>query len=144
MAESQAQTGHGTTFSHRTAVGPPAVYAQIGEGFQVQPPQPTRETVDVTHLTSPDATREFRGTLRDPGEASVSLNWTEAAYMKVAELFYEEDPQHFRIGYKGGATEDFVGIVTGMPSDPIEVDGVHRFSMPIKVTGKPVFTPSEP
>jgi hypothetical protein len=30
--------------------------------------------------------------------------------------------------------------VTGKPSEPIEVDSVRRFSLPIKVSGLPVFT----
>lgn len=140
MAASEATIGLGTTFSYQTAGGPPAVFSIVGEAVSIQPPQPVRETVDVTHLSSPNGTREFKGTLRDPGEAEVTFNFTDAAYAIASTLFLADDVQKFRIEYPDGATEDFDGIVTGKPSDAIEVDSVRRFSLPIKVTGLPVYT----
>lgn len=143
MAASEATIGLGTKFLHQTSAGPPAVYAAVGEAVSIQPPQPTRETVDVTHLGSPNGTREFKGTLRDPGEAEVTFNFTDAAYAKASTLFGSDDVQAFRIEYPDGATEDFDGIVTGKPQEAIEVDGVRRFSLPIKVTGLPVYTAAD-
>lgn len=140
MAASEATIGLGTTFSYQTAGGPPAVYTVVGEAVNIQPPQPVRETVDVTHLNSPDGTREHKGTLRDGGESSVLFNFTDAAYAIASTLFMLDDVQKFRIEYPDGATEDYSGIVTGKPSEPIEVDSVRRFSLPIKVTGLPVYT----
>ena len=142
MAASQASIGLGTTFEHRTSADgiTPAVYAEIGEAVSIQPPQPTRETVDTTHLKSPNGTREFLGTLRDGGEASVTFNHTDAAYAKASALFMADGVQHFRITYPDGATENFAGIVTGKPSEPIEVDSVRRFSMPVKISGLPEYT----
>lgn len=144
MAESEAQIGLGTTFSYRTSAAgvEPAVYAEVGEAVSIQPPQPTRETTDVTHLKSPNGTREFKGTLRTGGEASVTLNFTASAYAIASDLFLEDETQGFEIEFPDGDTETFSGIVTGKPSEPIEVDGVRRFSMPIQVTGLPVFTPA--
>lgn len=137
MPASEATIGLGTTFSYLSAA--PDTYTEIGEAVSIQPPQPVRETVDVTHLNSPNGTREFRGTLRDPGEAEVTFNFTDAAYAIASSLFLA-DTGKFRIAYPGGGTEDFDGIVTGKPSEPIEVDSVRRFSLPIKVTGLPVYT----
>lgn len=140
MAASEATIGLGTTFSYQTAAGPPAVFTIVGEAVSIQPPQPVRETVDVTHLSSPNGTREFIGTLRDGGEAEVTFNFTDAAYAIASTLFLEDARQSFRIEYPDGATEDFDGIVTGKPSEAIEVDSVRRFSLPIKVSGLPVYT----
>lgn len=144
MAASQATIGLGTTFSYRTSLAgaSPVVYALVGEAVSIQPPQPVRETVDVTHLSSPNGTREFIGTLRDGGEAEVTFNFTDAAYSIASDLFLEDDRQAFRIEYPDGATEDFEGIVTGKPSEAIEVDSVRRFTLPIKVSGLPVYTPA--
>ena len=141
MAASEATIGLGTTFAYRTSAAgvTPAVYAEVGEAVSIQPPQPTRETVDVTHLKSPDGTREFKPTLRTGGEASVTLNFTPAAYAIASDLFMEDDTQGFQIQYPDGSTETFDGIVTGKPSEPIEVDSVRRFSLPIQVSGLPVF-----
>lgn len=144
MAASEATIGLGTKFLYRTSAAgvEPEVYAEVGEAVSIQPPQPVRETVDVTHLASPNGTREFKGTLRDPGDAEVTFNFTDAAYAIASTLFLEDDTQAFRIEYPDTATEDFDGIVTGKPSEAIEVDSVRRFSLPIKVTGLPVYTPA--
>lgn len=142
MAASQATIGLGTLFRYRTSAAgvTPKVFAEVGEAVSIQPPQPVRETVDVTHLASPNGTREFRGTLRDPGDAEVTFNFTEAAYAIASTLFLEDDVQEFEIEYPDGGNETFEGIVTGKPSEAIEVDSVRRFSLPIKVTGLPVYT----
>ena len=140
MAASEATIGLGTTFSHMTTVGPPAVYTEVGEAVSITPPTPTRETVDVTHLASPNGTREFLGTLRDGGEVTVTFNFTDAAYAKASALFLLDDVQTFRIEYPDGATEDFSGIVTGKPAEAIEVDSVRRFDLNIKVSGLPTYT----
>lgn len=138
MAASEATIGLGTTFSY--LVTAPSTYAIVGEAVSIQPPQPVRETVDVTHLASPNGTREFIGTLRDGGEAEVTFNFTDAAYAIASTLFLDDDRQTFKITYPDGATEVFDGIVTGKPSEAIEVDSVRRFSLPIKVSGLPVYT----
>ena len=138
MAASEATTGLGTTFSYMVGATP----TLIGEAVSIQPPQPVRETVDVTHLSSPNGTREFRGTLRDPGDAEVTFNFTDAAYTIASTLFMADGTTEFLITYPGGGTEAFTGIVTGKPSEAIEVDSVRRFSLPIKVTGLPVYTPA--
>lgn len=142
MAESQATIGLGTTFSRRTGAGPSYTWVEVGEAVSIQPPQPTRETSDVTHLKSPDGTREFIGTLRDGGEASVTFNYTTAAYEMASAMFAADAREHFRIEFPDGDKEEFSGVVTGKPSEPIEVDSVRRFSLPIKVSGLPVFTPA--
>lgn len=140
MAASEATIGLGTTFSYLSTA--PSTYTVVGEAVSIQPPQPVRETTDVTHLASPNGTREFKGTLRDGGEASVTFNFTDAAYEIASDLFLEDDVQTFKIAYPDGGTEVFSGIVIGKPSEPIEVDSVRRFSMPIKVSGLPVYTPA--
>lgn len=142
MAASEATIGLGSTFSHRTSAAGvvPAVYAEVGEAVSITPPNPTRETVDVTHLKSPNGTREHRGTLRDGGEVTVLFNFTDAAYAKASALFLEDEVQGFEIEYPDGATETFDAIVTGKASEPVEVDSVRRFSLPMKVSGLPVYT----
>jgi hypothetical protein len=142
MSASQATIGLGTLFKYRTSAAgvTPKVYAIIGEAVSIQPPQPVRETTDVTHLASPNGTREFIGTLRDGGDAEVTFNFTRAAYAIASTLFAADARQDFVVEYPGGDTEQFDGIVTGKPSEPIEVDSVRRFSLPIKVSGLPVFT----
>ena len=142
MAASQAKTNIGATFSHMTAAGPPAVYTDIGEAVSITPPNPTRETVDVTHLTSPNATREFLATIKDGGEAEVLFNDTPAARTKCETLFGLDEVSSFRILWPSGKKRDFNAVVIGLPSEPIEIDSVQRFSLAMKVSGLPVSTPA--
>lgn len=143
MADSEATIGLGTAFQLRSGTSPTYTYTDIGEAVSITPPNPTRETVDVTHLKSPNGTREFKGTLRDGGEASVMFNFTPAAYAQASDLFMDDEVQHFRILYPEGDSDDFSAIVTGKPSEPIEVDSVRRFTLPMKVTGLPTYVPAE-
>ena len=144
MAVSQATIGLGSVFKYRTSLPAvtPKVFAIMGEAVSVQPPQPVRETVDVTHLASPNGTREFIGTLRDGGEASVTFNFTDSAYAIASTLFLSDVLQEFELTYPDGGKETWFGIVIGKPSEAVEVDSVRRFTLPIKVSGLPVYTPA--
>lgn len=142
MAESEATIGLGASFSRRTGAGPSYTWVEVGEAVSIQPPQPTRETTDVTHLKSPNGTREFKGTLRTGGEASVTFNFTEAAYATASTMFLSDAVEHFRVEFPAGDMEEWAAIVTGKPSDPIEVDSVRRFTLPMQVTGLPTYTPA--
>lgn len=135
MAASQATIGLGTTFSYMVST----TKTPIGEAVSITPPNPTRETVDVTHLASPNGTREFLGTLRDGGEVEVTFNHTDSAYAIASALFLADGTQQFVIDYPDGGSEEFDGIVTGKPSEAIEVDSVRRFTLAIKVSGLPVY-----
>lgn len=139
--ESQGITADGMTFSHRTsAVGvTPKVWAEIGEAVSITPPNPSRSSVDFTHLGSPNKTREHKPSMIEPGEANVVLNYTKAARAKIDTLFIAEGIQEFQIGYPDGATETFSGFLTGKPTEGGEVEGKLTLNCPIKVTGLPVF-----
>ena len=72
----------------------------------------------------------------------MTLNHTDAAYEIASGLFLEDELQEFEIEYPDGGVESFGGIVTGKPSEAVEVDSVRRFSLPIQVSGLPVYTPA--
>lgn len=145
MAESQAITADGMTFSHRTsAVGiTPKVWAELGEAVSITPPQPSRSSIDVTHLGSPNKTREHKPSMIEPGEANVVLNYNPATRLKIDALFIAEGIQEFQVGYPDGSTETFSGFLTGKPTEGGEVEGKLTLNCPIKVTGLPVFVAGE-
>src|SRR5690554_1115380 len=70
---SDAMIGYGAKFAIES--GSPATYEDVAEVISITPPSDTIDTVDVTHLRSPDRTREFLAGLRDPGECSFEMNF---------------------------------------------------------------------
>lgn len=139
MAASAAQSGFGVTAEY-LATGP-STYATIGELVNVSPPSPTRETIDVTHHGSPDGYREYIGSLKDGGEATLFFNYTEDGYV-ILQTIFDAGSETIRLTFPGSATLIFTMIPTGIPLDDVEVDGKMAMSMPMKVTGKPLFTPA--
>lgn len=136
----EATTGLGTTLSYLVGATP----TTIGELVRFQPPQPTLETADATHLGSPGGMREFIVTIGDGGEAEAMFNFTPAAYAIVVGLFAARELVSFVTTYPAGDTDEFDGLVTGHPQDPIEVDGIRRFTVPIKVSGLGTYTAPTP
>ncbi|MDY6922755.1 MAG: hypothetical protein EON89_00890 [Brevundimonas sp.] len=141
MSESEAITADGMSFSHRTSAAGvvPKVFTEIGEAVSVTLPNPTRGTVEKTHLKSPNKTREYGGGMIEPGESGVVLNYTPAARAKADALFGAAGNQEFQVGYPDGATETFFGFLTGKSTEGAEVDGRLTLNVPIKVSGLPVY-----
>lgn len=138
MAATQATKGFGTIVEY--LVTGPSTYGAIGELVGVTPPQKSRETIDATHMASPDGYREHISSLRDGGEATLTFNYTSDGYAVLEELFDDDDPATFRITFTDGAKLVFSGLVTDQPIDDIAIDDKVGMSATIKVTGKPVFT----
>lgn len=138
MAASAATKGFGTTVEYLAT--DPSTYASIGELVAVTPPNKTRETIDVTHMASPDGYREHMSSLRDGGTATLTFNYTEAGFIILNTIFHSDDVETFRITYPDGATEVFTGLITEAPINDIAIDDKIGMAATIKVTGKPAFT----
>lgn len=141
MAESAGITADGMSFSHRTSAAgvEPKVWTEIGEAVSITPPNPTRESVEFTHLKSPNKTREHKPGMIEPGEMTVVLNYTPEARAKADALFSAAGVQEFQIGYPDGSTETISGFLTGKTTEGGEVSGKLTLNLPIKVTGLPVY-----
>jgi len=140
MAATQATKGFGTIVEYLSTA--PSTYSPIGELVGVTPPQKSRETIDATHMASPDGYREFISSLRDGGEATLTFNYTEAGYQVLEDMFDDDDPATYRITLTDGATIGFSGLVTDQPIDDVAIDDKVGMSATIKVTGKVTFTPA--
>jgi hypothetical protein len=136
MAASAATKGFGTTVTVMVGATP----TTIGELVAVTPPNKTRETVDVTHMSSPDGYREFLSTLRSGGEATLTFNYTKAGYAVLEARFDDDDPAEYTITFPDDSTFVFDGLLNEQPIDQVEVDGKIGMSATIQATGKPVFT----
>lgn len=75
---SNADIGYGSKMYVETADSPnqsPPDYHELSEVTNITPPNFETDDVDVTHMQSPNRTREFVAGLVDPGEASFEMNW---------------------------------------------------------------------
>lgn len=136
MAASAAVSGFGTTLSYLST--DPSTYTALGEVVSVTPPQWTRETIEVTHMASDDAYREYIGGLFDGGEVTVTLNYVEAG-MTLLQTLIGAGVETFKITLPGASTIIFSAIPTGVAPSELVIDDKATVELTMKVTGKPAF-----
>lgn len=71
----EAVEGYGTTFEVHNGDGTPGTYFEFEEIKTVSPPNEEQETIDATHMQSPNRTREFISGLINPGTQQVTMNF---------------------------------------------------------------------
>jgi Lambda phage tail tube protein, TTP len=71
----EAVTGYGAQLLVGQNDGPPETFVAVADVNTITPGDMTTETVDKTHLRSPDAHREKRATIRDSGPFALEGNW---------------------------------------------------------------------
>ena len=131
---SNAAIGYGTTIAISTNGG--TTFTDVAEVFSITPPSDTVDTVDVTHMASPNATREFVLGLRDPGEASFEMNFVpgSAADTLLQTIRDSRQTVSCRITFPNDATWTFSGILTGYEPE-VPVDDRMTATVTFKVTG---------
>lgn len=134
-------TADGMGFAHRTSNEgvTPKVWADLGEAYSITPANTTRSAVEFTHLKSPNKTREYKPGMIEPGDYNVALNYTKATKTKVDTLFSAGGLQEFQTTFPDGSTETIFAFLTGKAIEGGEVDGKLVMTVPMKVSGLPVF-----
>jgi len=139
MPVTSAETGMGATFSIGDGQdGGSTVYTKVGEVTSITSPAITRETIDVTHLESPDDFREYIAGLLDTDPATIGFNYVPSAAdaLYAAMIAGKGD---FRITYRNGVKLDFMGIPQNWkPGDPSTSTMAGEFT--VKPYGKPVLS----
>jgi Lambda phage tail tube protein, TTP len=137
MPASNASAGYGTRFGIEGTT--PGTYVYVAEVVSLTPPSWTRDTIEVTHLESPDKTKEYIGSLIDAGEATITVNYIPAVSDALLASFTAETDK-FRILLPGGDIAlDFAGIVTGYEIGDLVGDDKMSATFTVKATGKPAF-----
>lgn len=113
----------------------------VGNITNITPPNPTRETIDATTLSSPDNCREFDVGWIDAGEVNVSGYYdpsTGGGQAELEALLYSGEKETFDVVYPTGIgkTLSFDGFVTSV-APAVELEGYIAWECTIKVTGKP-------
>lgn len=131
-----ADIGYDSTFGIEG--GTPGTYVLVAEVTAIQVPGFTREAVETTHLTSPDAYKQFIAGLKDMSECTLTLNWTPSATDALITAF-EAETGNYEITAPNGVRVQFAGFFTAY-SPPNLVPGEKmEATVTIKPTGKATF-----
>jgi predicted secreted protein len=138
--------GFGTLFQRATGAAPGTTYQTIANVTNIGGPERTRETIDVTAHDSPGGWMEFLGGLKDGGEISLDINYDPSEPTHdLDDDFDDVDPRNYRIillpDTEDEHTWQIKGILTNV-SDEFPYDDKMARSITVKVTGKPVLTPT--
>ena len=121
MALTGAMLGYGSKFEVSTDGG--TTFVELSEVFNITPPSDSIDFTEATHMRSPNATKEFLLGLRDPGEASMEMNFIPGSVsdLKLNAIRDARVSIHVRITYPNGVTATFTGLMTGyapaLPND---------------------------
>lgn len=143
----RANIGYGARFQTSNDSSPESFSDLVGvEITNITPPQPSRDSVDVSHELSPDSYREFIAGLTDAGEVSIEFNWTpQTAVTGIGSLYTEltlvsaSATKTRRIVFPDGSSMQFEAFLTGI-SPEIPLDDKMTATATFKVTGRPFLT----
>jgi predicted secreted protein len=136
---SDAAIGHGSAFAIGDGAGP-EVFTEVAEVTSITPPNFVRDTVDATHMASPDKWREYVGGLRDAGTVSITVNFVPggAAQDAIIAKFTADTVSNFKITFPNAEAWTFAAWCTGFATeDPLE--GKMTATATFKLSGKPAF-----
>lgn len=135
----QASIGHGSSFAAGDG-GSPEVFSVFAEVTAITPPNMVRDTVDATHMASPEKWREFIPGLRDPGEVSITMNFLPGGTDQdsIFAAISIDTATNYRITFPNAETWMFAAFCVGYaPEDPL--DGKMTATARFKLSGKPTF-----
>jgi predicted secreted protein len=133
MPTSEAMIGYSSTVEVSTDGG--SNWTTIAEVSDLTPPPISIDSVDVTHLTSPNRAREFIAGLQDRGETTFTINWVvgSASDVLLRSIAVGFTTFMIRETFPNGAYWTMSGILTGYaPSAPL--DDKMSAEVTIKVT----------
>ena len=130
-----ADIGYNSTLEVSTTPGG-STYTAIGEVTSITPPNESVDVIDVTHMDSPNRTREFIQGLIDPGDASAEVNWVPGGVTEDFVLGWRTsgETRNVRITMANDTTYTFPAFVTGW-SPQAPVDGKLAATLTMKVAG---------
>ncbi len=132
-----AGVGNGATLLLDDAAGTPTA---VGEVVSVSPIAVSGGTADATHLGS-GGWRDFISTIRDGGEASVTVNWIVGGTTDVLVRTAAGDgiTRTFKVTAPNTKFIQSECIVTSYEPAEITADGKLELTFAVKFTGSPTY-----
>lgn len=139
MARTQARAGFGLKLYIGDGATPTETFNEIIEVTSITPAGgTTTDTVEVTHLNSDNATKEFIPTLHEEPELDFEANWIpgNTQHDRLETVRAAKTLCNFRIVYPGvGKRSEGAGYVT-MLNRSSPLDGAMKLQGKIKRSGK--------
>lgn len=141
MAATAAATDIGMTTTFGKVVG--TEYTAFAEVTEISLPELARDSIDLTHLSSPDGYREFKPGLADAGEAGIVYNLIPglADDAVIRAHLATRAVETWRVVFPNGAKLEFRGFATAH-GGAVPMDDKMTGSATFKVSGKPSLTPA--
>lgn len=136
MAETEAAIGYGTTVEIASAIVPSVSYVEIGEVTSVSPPGISIETIDASHMQSPNKFKEYITGMKDGTPMTVDINYVpgSAGDVVLRQALGEDKPRNMRVTFPNGSVETFAAYVTNR-TRTVPADGKMVSTITFKVTG---------
>jgi predicted secreted protein len=119
-------------------------FTSIAELTDINPPQMSKDSIEVTNHSSASRYREFLAGMKDGGSVSGEGNWlpnnaTHDENTGLLESFTDDSNHNWKLVLPDSlGTFSFTGHITVLnPTTPLTAQGKIAFS--IKVSGKPSF-----
>lgn len=138
---SEAVIGYGSTFKAGDG-GSPESFTAVAEVFNIQPAEKAVEPVETTHLSSPDAHKEYKPGMVTPGQWSIECRWLfdDATQDDSADgllgILYSREVRNWQFEDPDGNTEEFTGFITNYAPSAVEGESPMNLSVTFQVTGK--------
>jgi len=141
MAETEAMIGYGSTLEIASAVVPSVSYVEVAEVTNIGPPGISIDTIDASHMKSPNKFKEWITGLKDGTNMTVDINYIPgtASDQAIRGMLGESSPRNCRITFPNGATETFAAYLTNR-TRTVPNDGKMTSTLTFKVTGDIVDT----
>lgn len=129
---------------YRGIPGSPVTYAAGFSITDIQPAEIKRKALDATTLDQDDDYMQKVGSvLKEVGAVEVELLYDpeNAQQLALRDDLDETEPRPFRVEYRNGDREDFLGIVTSWKPAG-KMDELYKVKVTIEVSGGVTFTPA--
>lgn len=137
--ETQASLGYGSTLELAPYETPNA-FEYVAEVKNFTLPSDTTEQQDVTHMQSPNKTREFIDGFTDPGELGFEMNYVPGSRSDNLMLAAKGKRKRVRITFPNGVQVLFSGSRQSYEKTA-ETESAMIATASFKVSGEPIQTP---
>lgn len=136
--------GDGSTYATSSS------WTALTQVEDVQPPATAVDDIETKHLQTADHHKTFKAGWRDAGEVTAVAQYTAAQYATLTgmigankgwQVLFDDDLANPTAGSHDGGV-GFTGYIKSL-SPPLEVDGIVKVNLTIKVSGKPTVIAAE-
>jgi len=130
--------GHGSKIERSSDGTSSGTFSEVGTIRDFTPPSVSRDSVETTHMGSPDRWRTFMGGLKDAAELQFEITFDPSS-SEIDALYTDlntDTEGYYKVTFPDDDEFGFAGLVTEIsPSSP--VDDKMVADVTIKLSGKP-------